>query len=129
MNEATDCVSACIQCSWFCIARAIVYVQPPSEATASVESEDEDQEVQQPAKMSRFHKAQLQAQQLAEEKAKRREEAAKRAAEKEQAIAKRKRVHRQLSKKTRAGQPVMGNKIQHLLGKIQEQKQKEGQQA
>jgi hypothetical protein len=77
--------------------------------------------------MSRFHKAQLQAKQLAEEKAKRREEALKRAADKEQAIARRKQVHRQLSKKTRAGQPVMGNKVQFLLEKIKQQKDKEGQ--
>lgn len=96
----------------------MVDAQPTPDTASSIEPE----EVQKPAKMSRFHKAQREAQRMSEERHKRKEEANKRADDREQAIAKRKRTHKALSRKTRAGQPVMGNKIQHLLSKIQEQK-------
>ncbi|XP_031847005.1 uncharacterized protein LOC116433244 [Nomia melanderi] len=93
----------------------------------SLKSDDPNGNSQQshPPKISAFHKAKKEFLRKKDEKRKKREEAMRVKSEREEALKKykekRMQTYKRLSKKTKKGQPVMKDRLEMLLEKIQQQ--------
>ena len=89
------------------------------EESHSETGSEENKIEEKPQKLNRFHKAEKKAAAAAEERRLQQEQRAKNLTDKQNAIQKRKQMHRQVMQRTKSGQPVMKNRIHHLLQKIQ----------
>ncbi|XP_017789160.1 PREDICTED: thyroid transcription factor 1-associated protein 26 homolog [Habropoda laboriosa] len=88
-------------------------------------SDDQIENEKQPKKISPFHKAKQEFLRKKDEKRKKKEEVSKVKEEREKALKeykeKRMQTYKKLSKKTKKGQPVMKDRLEMLLEKIQQQ--------
>ncbi|XP_076647397.1 uncharacterized protein LOC143355991 [Halictus rubicundus] len=98
---------------------------PKQSVSLKIGDQNENDQQTEPKKVSAFHKAKREFLRKKDEKRKRKEEATRVKSEKDEALKKykekRMQTYKRLSKKTRKGQPVMKDRMEMLLEKIQQQ--------